>query len=389
MIVKPKVKGFICTTAHPNGCRKHVEDQIAYVKKMGAFDGPKRVLIIGASTGFGLASRIAATFGSNAATIGVSYEKLPTDKKTATPGYYNTLAFDAFANEAGIYTNSINGDAFSNEIKEAVIKNIKEDMGKVDLVVYSIASPRRTDPKTGITHNSVLKPIKETYTNKTIDFLTGEMTRVSIEPASEEEIANTVKVMGGEDWQLWMEALDDADLLEDGAITLAYSYIGPELTFPVYRDGSIGRAKEHLEETAHELTRRLSKKNIKAYVSVNKALVTQASSAIPVVPLYISILYKIMKKKGIHEGCIEQMYRMYNDKLYVTGSMELDPQGRIRLDDWEMRQDVQQEVDQIWNIIDENNKDKYIDIAGYSEEFYKLFGFGFESIDYDEDVEIE
>lgn len=388
MIVKPKVKGFICTTAHPLGCRKHVEEQIEYIKKMGAFEGPKKVLVIGASTGFGLASRIAAAFGSNAATIGVSFEKLPTEKKTATPGFYNTIAFDSIASKAGIYSKSINGDAFSDEIKQEVINLIKEDMGKVDLVVYSIASPRRTDPKTGITHGSVLKPVNETYTNKTIDFITGEMTQVSIEAATEEEIANTVKVMGGEDWKLWIDALNEADLLEEGAITLAYSYIGPELTFPVYRDGSIGRAKEHLEATAHQLTSDLSNKNIKAFVSVNKALVTQASSAIPVVPLYISILYKIMKNKGIHEGCIEQMYRMYKDKLYVS-NIEVDSKGRIRLDDLEMRQDVQDEVDYIWSIINEENKNQYVDLAGYSEEFYRLFGFGYDSIDYNQDIDIE
>ncbi|PKM94028.1 MAG: enoyl-[acyl-carrier-protein] reductase FabV [Firmicutes bacterium HGW-Firmicutes-1] len=387
MIVKSKVKGFICTTAHPKGCAKHVEEQVDYVKKMGAFDGPKRALIIGASTGFGLASRVAATFGAGADSIGVSYEKLPTEKKTATPGYYNTIAFDKLAQDEGHYSKSINGDAFSNEIKDATLELIKKELGKVDLIIYSIASPRRIDPTTGIIHSSVLKPTKEPYSNKTIDFITGEMSQVTINPATEEEIYNTVKVMGGEDWRLWMEALDNADLLEEGAITIAYSYIGPELTFPVYRDGSIGRAKEHLEATAHELTDSLKSKNIKAYVSVNKALVTQASSAIPVVPLYISILYKIMKEKCIHEGCIEQMYRMYKEKVYVP-TVELDEKGRIRLDDWEMRQDVQVEVDKIWSIISKDNKDQHIDLDGYSKEFYKLFGFGIEGVDYDEDVEV-
>lgn len=387
MIVKSKVKGFICTTAHPTGCTKQVEEQIEYVKKMGAFEGPKRALIIGASTGFGLASRIAASFGAGAATVGVSYEKLSTDKKTATPGWYNTAAFDKLAHKEGLYSKSINGDAFSDEIKEATLELIKKDLGKIDLVIYSIASPRRTDPKTGITHGSVLKPTKEPYTNKTIDFITGNMSQVTINPATEEEIYNTVKVMGGDDWKLWLEALDKADLLEDGAITIAYSYIGPELTFPVYRDGSIGRAKEHLEATAHELTDSLKDKGIKAYVSVNKALVTQASSAIPVVPLYISILYKIMKEKLIHEGCIEQMYRMFKDKVYVP-TLELDKNGRIRLDDWEMRQDVQDEVDRIWSVISEDNKDHYIDLSGYSDEFYRLFGFGMNGVDYEEDVEI-
>ncbi|PKM50874.1 MAG: enoyl-[acyl-carrier-protein] reductase FabV [Firmicutes bacterium HGW-Firmicutes-7] len=387
MIVKPKVKGFICTTAHPTGCAQNVREQVDYVKRMGAFDGPKRALIIGASTGFGLASRISASFGSGAATIGVSYEKLPTEKKTATPGWYNTVAFDKLAHDEGLYSKSINGDAFSNEVKKATIELIKKDLGKIDLIIYSIASPRRTDPMTGITHSSVLKPTKESYSNKTIDFITGAMSQVTIEPAKEEEINNTVKVMGGEDWKLWLEALDKEDLLEEGAITIAYSYIGPELTFPVYRDGSIGRAKEHLEATAHELTDQLQNKGVKAYVSVNKALVTQASSAIPVVPLYISILYKIMKEKDIHEGCIEQMYRMYKDKIYIP-LIESDAKGRIRLDDWEMRQDVQAEVDKIWNIVSEDNKNRYIDLDGYSQEFYKLFGFGIDGVDYDEDVDI-
>lgn len=388
MIVKPKIRGFICTTAHPLGCAKHVKEQINYVEKKGSFKGPKKVLIIGGSTGFGLSSRIAAAFGSGAATIGVSYEKLPTEKKTATPGYYNTIAFETAAKEAGLYATSINGDAFSDEIKEQTIKLIKENLGKVDLIIYSIASPRRTDPKTGITYGSVLKPTKEVYNNKTIDFMTGDMNDISIEPATDEEVESTVKVMGGEDWSLWMEALDKADVLEKNAITIAYSYIGPDLTFPIYRDGSIGRAKEHLENTAHEITTLYNDLGIKAYVSVNKALVTQASSAIPVVPLYISMLYKIMKEKCIHEGCIEQMYRLFKDKVYID-KVSTDEAGRIRVDDWEMREDVQGEVFRIWDIISEENKEKYTDLEGYREEFNKLFGFGYKDINYDMDVNIK
>lgn len=387
MIVKPRIRGFICTTAHPAGCAKHVADQIDYVKKMGSFEGPKKVLIIGASTGFGLASRIAAAFGSGAATIGVSFEKLASDKKTATPGWYNTAAFERAAHKEGLYASSFNGDAFSDAIKELTIAKIKEDLGKVDLIIYSIASPRRTDPRTGITHGSVLKPTKETYTNKTIDITTGEMSVVSIEPANEEEIRNTVKVMGGEDWKLWLEALSDADVLAEGATTIAYSYVGPDLTFPVYRDGSIGRAKDDLEASAHEMTALYKDKGVKAYVSVNKALVTQASSAIPVMPLYIAMLFKIMKEKGIHEGCIEQIYRMYKDKVYVD-HIELDEGGRLRVDDWEMREDVQAEIFKLWPLISEENKEQYMDLDGYRVEFNRLFGFGFEGIDYDEDVDI-
>lgn len=387
MIVKPKIRGFICTTAHPTGCDKHVKEQIDYVKKSGSFNGPKKVVVIGSSTGFGLASRITAAFGSGAATIGVSYEKLPTDKKTATPGYYNTIALETSAKEAGLYAASINGDAFSNEIKEQTIKLIKENLGKVDLVIYSIASPRRTDPKTGITYSSVIKPTKEAYKNKTIDIMSGEMTEITVEPATDEEVENTVKVMGGEDWKLWISALNDADVLEKNAITIAYSYIGPDLTFPIYRDGSIGKAKVHLEKTAHDITELYSELGVKAYVSVNKALVTQASSAIPVVPLYISMLYKIMKEKDIHEGCIEQMYRLLKDKVYID-DVKTDEAGRIRVDDWEMREDVQGEIAKIWDIISEDNKDEYTDLDGYREEFNKLFGFGYKDIDYDIDVDI-
>ncbi|MBC7959060.1 MAG: trans-2-enoyl-CoA reductase family protein, partial [Vallitaleaceae bacterium] len=347
----------------------------------------KKVLVIGASTGFGLASRIAAAFGSGAATIGVSFEKLATDKKTATPGWYNTAAFEMAAGKEGLYASSFNGDAFSDEIKQQTIARIKEDLGQVDLIIYSIASPRRTDPKTGITHGSVLKPTKVAYKNKTIDITSGEISDVTIEPATEEEVQNTVKVMGGEDWKLWIEALGQADVLAEGALTIAYSYIGPDLTFPIYRDGSIGRAKEDLEATAHEMTKQYAEKGLQAYISVNKALVTQASSAIPVVPLYISILFKIMKEKGIHEGCIEQMVRMYKEKVYVE-QIELDEAGRVRVDDWEMRADVQAEVDSLWNLLSEENLNDFTDLDEYRKDFNQLFGFGLEGVDYEADVEI-
>lgn len=387
MIVQPKVRGFICATAHPIGCSANVQQQIDYVKAQGGFEGPKKVLVLGASTGFGLASRIAAAFGSGAGTIGVSYEKLPTDKKTATAGYYNTVAFDKKAQAEGLVAVSLNGDAFSDEIKEQTIAAIKENLGKVDMVIYSLASPRRTDPETGESYSSVLKPTKATFTNKTIDITTGQLSDVVIEPASEEEIRGTMKVMGGEDWMRWVQFLSDADVLEEGAMVLAYSYIGPQLTFPIYRDGSIGRAKEHLEATAQAIAEKFADKKIQAYVSVNKALVTQASSAIPVVPLYISILFKLMKEKGIHEGCIEQMYRMFSEKITPAGVV-VDEDNRIRLDDWEMRYDIQEAVQDIWENLTQEKINAEADLTGYQDAFYNLFGFGFEGVDYDADVDI-
>lgn len=388
MIIKPKIKGFICTTAHPSGCEKNVKEQINYVKNNGKFKGPKNVLIIGGSTGFGLSSRIAAAFGSNASTISVSLERLATETKTATPGFYNTEAFEKFAKEAGLYAKSINGDAFSNEIKNQTIELIKNDLGKIDLLIYSIASPRRMDPLTGVKYTSVLKPIDKPFTNKTIDFMTGEISDITIEPAADEEIIHTVKVMGGEDWKLWVKALNRENLLAENAITIAYSYIGSDITFPIYRDGTIGKAKEDLEKTAVEITENMKAKNIKALISVNKALVTQASSAIPVVPLYVSILYKIMKEKGIHEGCIEQMVRMMKEKLYID-KIESDSLNRIRLDDWEMRDDIQNEVKRIWNKTNDVNFINSIDINGYREDFYRLFGFGYNDIDYEKEVRIK
>ncbi|WP_418262877.1 enoyl-ACP reductase FabV [Flavobacterium faecale] len=387
MIIEPRMRGFICLTSQPKGCEQNVKNQIEYVKSKGAIDGAKKVLVIGASTGFGLASRITSAFGSNAATIGVFFEKGPAPGKTASPGWYNSAAFEKEATKAGLYAKSINGDAFSNEIKEQTLALIKEDLGQVDLVIYSLASPVRTNPKTGVTHRSVLKPIGSTFSNKTVDFHSGKVSEVSIEPCSGDDIENTIAVMGGEDWAMWMEALKAANLLAPGATTVAYSYIGPSLTEAVYRKGTIGRAKDHLEATAFEITKSLEDINGKAYVSVNKALVTQASSAIPVIPLYISLLYKIMKAEGIHEGCIEQIQRLYADRLYNGTEVPTDEQGRIRIDDWEMREDVQARVAALWQEAVTENLEEIGDLEGYRKDFYNLFGFDVDGVDYKSDTD--
>lgn len=384
MIVKPKIRGFICTTAHPEGCRAIVESQINYVKKSGKINGPKKVLVIGASMGYGLSSRISAAFGCGAATIGVIFDKQGSDTKTASAGWYNTAAFEEFAHAEGLYAKTINGDAFSAQVKNDVIDLIKKDLGKVDMVVYSLAAPRRTTSD-GTVYSSVLKTTDEDFTNKTIDVKTGEISEVTISPATEEEIFATVKVMGGEDWNEWIGALRSAGVIEDGAVTVAYSYIGPELTHPIYKNGSIGRAKDHLAETAKKMTRSID--GVTAFVSVNKALVTQSSSAIPVVPLYISILYKVMKEMDLHEGCIEQMYRMFAEKLFggKTGGIKTDENGLIRLDDWEMREDVQNKVSEIWNSISSENISECADLEGYRTDFNRLFGFEAEGVDYEAD----
>lgn len=383
MIIEPRMRGFICLTAHPDGCAESVKNQIQYVQSKGAIDGAKKVLVIGASTGFGLASRITSAFGSGAATIGVFFEKEPAEGKTATPGWYNTAAFETEAQKAGLYAKSINGDAFSNEIKQKTIDLIKADLGQVDMVIYSLASPVRMHPVTGVLHRSVLKPIGGTFTNKTVDFHTGNVTQVSIEPANQEDIDNTVVVMGGEDWAMWMEALKNAGVLADGVTTIAYSYIGPEVTEAVYRKGTIGRAKDHLEASAFEITDSLKSISGKAYVSVNKALVTQASSAIPVIPLYISLLYKIMKAEGVHEGCIEQIQRLFSERLYAGKDVPTDEKGRIRIDDWEMREDIQEKVKSLWATATTENLPEIGDLAGYKQDFLNLFGFGFDGVDYD------
>jgi enoyl-[acyl-carrier protein] reductase/trans-2-enoyl-CoA reductase (NAD+) len=382
MIIEPRMRGFICLTAHPKGCEQNVKNQIAYVKSKGHIEGAKRVLVIGASTGFGLASRITSAFGCDAATIGVFFEKPPTEGKTGSPGWYNSAAFENEAHKAGLYAKSINGDAFSDEVKQQTINMIKADLGQIDLVIYSLASPVRMHPTTGVLHRSVLKPIGNAFTNKTVDFHTGNVTTISIEPANEEDIENTVTVMGGEDWSMWINALKEANLLAPKATTIAYSYIGPQVTEAVYRKGTIGRAKDHLEATAFSITDNLADLGGKAYVSVNKALVTQASSAIPVIPLYISLLYKIMKAEGTHEGCIEQIERLYSQRLYSDNDTPVDEKGRIRIDDLEMNPVVQQKISELWQQATTESLSEIGDLAGYKQDFLNLFGFGFEGVDY-------
>lgn len=386
MIVEPKVRGFICTTAHPLGCKENIQRQIDYTKKQGKVKGPKKVLIIGASTGYGLASRITATYASDASTIGVMFEKPASDKRTATPGWYNTKAFEEIAANDGYYAKSINGDAFSVEVKEQVIDLIKKDLDKIDMVIYSLAAPRRTTPD-GTVFQSVLKTTSDEFTNKSWNLRSNEISEATITPASEEEIQSTIKVMGGEDWVDWMSALANADVLEKNAITIAYSYIGPALTYPVYFNGTIGKAKEHLQASASVIEEKLKEHSTKAYISVNKALVTQASSAIPIVPLYFAILYKVMKKKDIHEGCIEQINRLFHEKLFHEQPI-LDEENRIRLDDLELRPDVQEEVMKSWDHVNTENLTELADIAGYWEDFYHMFGFHFDNVDYSKDVEI-
>jgi enoyl-[acyl-carrier protein] reductase/trans-2-enoyl-CoA reductase (NAD+) len=382
MIIEPRMRGFICLTSHPKGCEQNVKNQIEYVKSKGNIKGAKKVLVIGASTGFGLASRITSAFGSGAGTIGVFFEKPPTEGKTASPGWYNSAAFENEAHKAGLYAKSINGDAFSNEIKQQTLDLIKAELGQVDLIIYSLASPVRQHPVTGVLHRSVLKPIGGVFTNKTVDFHTGNVSEISIEPCSGDDIENTVAVMGGEDWAMWIDALKTNNLLAEGAITVAYSYIGPSLTEAVYRKGTIGRAKDHLEATAFAITESLATIQGKAYISVNKALVTQASSAIPVIPLYISLLYKIMKEEWIHEGCIEQIQRLFQDRLYTENAIPLDEKGRIRIDDWEMRADVQGKIAQLWLQATTDTLPEIGDLQGYKQDFLNLFGFGFEGVDY-------
>ncbi len=389
MIIKPKVRGFVCVTAHPAGCAAHVQEQIDYVKAGGPIaDGPRKALILGASTGYGLASRITAAFGSGASTIGVFYDRPPDDGRLGTTGWYNTAAFHRAARAAGLYAKSVNGDAFSDEVKKQVIDLIKADLGPIDLVVYSLASPRRTHPKTGAVHKSVLKPIGQSYTNKTVDTDRGVVSEITIESATEQEIADTVAVMGGEDWEMWIDALDEAGLLAPGATTFAYDYIGPEVTWPIYHHGTIGQAKLDLRAAGKRIDARLKANGYgRAFISVNKALVTQASSAIPVVPLYISILYKIMKEKGLHEGTIEQIHRLFSAQLYNNGAIHFDAEGRARIDDLEMRADVQRAVKEIWPQVTTENLAQLTDIDGYQKEFLKLFGFGLPGIDYEADAE--
>ncbi len=389
MIIKPKVRGFVCVTAHPTGCAAHIQQQIGYVKAKGPIKhGPKKVLVIGASTGFGLSSRITAAFGSGAATLGIFFERPSEEGRSATPGWYNTIAFTAAARAAGLYAHNLNGDAFSDDMKQQALEVIKRDLGQVDLVVYSLASPRRVHPKTGVVHKSTLQPIGAPYTNKTVDTDKGIVSEVTIQPADEAGIADTVAVMGGEDWEMWLQALLDARLLAPGATVISYSYIGPVHTWPIYKDGTIGRAKIDLERAAKAIDARLKAAvGGRAFISVNKALVTQASSAIPVVPLYISILYKVMKEKGTHEGCIEQMQRLFATQLYNDTKPRFDSEGRVRIDDLEMRPEIQDAISAIWPQATTENLEQLTDIAGYRTEFLKMFGFGLPGVNYDAEVE--
>ena len=390
MIVSPKIRGFICTTSHPDGCAANVQEQINFVKSHPKIEnGPKNVLVIGASAGYGLASRIVPAFGSGANTLGVFFEKPGTETRSGSAGWYNSAAFEKAATAEGLFAKSLNGDAFSHELKKQAVDIIKNEMGgKVDLIVYSLASPRRTDPDTGEVFKSVLKTTGGDYTNKTLNTDKGEVSEVTIGAATEEEIADTVKVMGGADWELWIDALADADCLAEGVKTVAYSYIGPKLTWPIYTDGTIGCDKKDCERASAAIHAKLSESlGGCAYVSVNKALVTQASSAIPVVPLYISILYKEMKAKGIHEGCIEQIQRLMADRLY-SGDLQLDEDGRIRVDDWEMRDDIQQAIAGAWENISNDNFNELADFQGYKDDFLKLFGFGLNGVDYEADTDI-
>jgi enoyl-[acyl-carrier protein] reductase/trans-2-enoyl-CoA reductase (NAD+) len=382
MIIRPKIRGFICTTAHPEGCKQSVWEQIKYVKSQDQLEGPKNVLIIGASTGYGLASRIVATYGASAKTIGVFFEKNPDEKRTASPGWYNTAAFETFANNDGFYAKSVNGDAFSNVLKEKTANLIRKDLGSVDLIIYSLASPRRLHPNTGELHSSVLKPIGTTFTSKTIDAEREEVKTISIGPANEEEIENTIAVMGGEDWEMWIDYLARENLLSEGVKTVAYSYIGPHLTHAIYKEGTIGKAKEHLKATADKLNQKLKSKKGSAIVSVNKAVVTQASSAIPVVPLYIALLFKVMKEKGTHEGCIEQIYRLFKDFLYSDTSTR-DEEGYVRIDDLEMQEDIQEKIMALWPQVETENLTELTDVKGYNHEFYRLFGFQLADVNYE------
>ncbi|MDF2176791.1 trans-2-enoyl-CoA reductase family protein [Aliiglaciecola sp. CAU 1673] len=387
MVIQPKIRGFICTNAHPLGCAANVQQQIDYVKGHPVQgQAPKNVLVLGCSTGYGLASRIVSAFGYGAKTLGVCFEKEPSDRKTATAGWYNTAAFHDKAKAAGLYARTLNGDAFSNEMKAEVIEAIKQDLGQVDLVIYSLASPRRTDPNTGETYKSTLKPVGKAYTTKTYDTDKDLVHEVTLEPANEEEIQNTVKVMGGEDWEMWIDALDKAGVLADGAKTTAYTYIGKELTWPIYGHATIGKAKEDLDRAAAAINSEFAGKHVKAYVSSLKALVTQASSAIPVMPLYISLIYKVMKEEGTHEGCIEQIHGLFSEKL-LAENPQMDEMKRLRMDGKETNDATQAKIKALWEQVTQDNFHDLSDYKGYHQEFLHLFGFGFDNVDYGADVD--
>lgn len=387
MIIKPRIRGFICITAHPAGCKANVKKQIDYVTQQGEIaSGPKKVLVIGASTGYGLAARISAAFGCGADTLGVFFERAGEENKTATAGWYNSAAFEEFAEEKGLYAKSINGDAYSDAVKQKTIELIKQDLGQVDLVVYSLAAPRRTHPTTGEVFNSTLKPIGKPLVTRGLNTDKETITDVSLEPASQEEIDGTVAVMGGEDWQMWIDALMEAGVLADGAKTTAFTYLGEKITHDIYWNGSIGEAKKDLDKRVLSIRDKLAAHgNGDARVSVLKAVVTQASSAIPVMPLYLSLLFKVMKEKGTHEGCIEQVYGLFKDSLY-SASPILDDTGRLRADYKELQPEVQDEVSALWPTVTDENLNELTDFVGYKTEFMHLFGFGLDGVDYEADA---
>ena len=386
MIIKPKVRGFMCITAHPIGCDANVKEQIDYIKKQKNFSGPKRVLVIGASTGYGLAARITAAFGGGASTLGILFEKPGSEKKTGSAGWYNSAAFHKYAASENLYAKSINGDAFSDDIKQKTIDIIKTDLGKIDLVIYSLASPRRQHPKTGEIFNSTLKPIGKNVTLRGINTDKEEIQEFSLDAASEDDILQTVAVMGGEDWSMWIKALSDADVLAERASTSAFTYVGEKATWDLYWNGTIGRAKKDLDKKVKDISATLFSIGGKASVSVLKAVVTQASSAIPIMPLYLSLLFKVMKEKGTHEGCIEQLYRLYTECLY-SEEPRLDDVGRLRVDELELRPEVQENVITAWANVTNENLHQLTDFKGYKEEFIKLFGFGISNVDYDAETD--
>ncbi|APC14423.1 trans-2-enoyl-CoA reductase [Pseudomonas frederiksbergensis] len=387
MIVKPRVRGFVCVTTHPTGCKANVKNQIDYVRAQGQItDGPKNVLVLGASTGYGLAARITAAFGCGAQTLGVFFERESVEGKLGTAGWYNTAAFHTFAESEGLYAKSINGDAFSDEVKRLTIETIKRDMGKIDLVVYSLAAPRRTDPKTGEVYSSTLKPIGKSVTQRGLNTDKEEVNVTTLAEATQEEIDGTVKVMGGEDWQMWIDALHDAGVLAEGAKTTAFTYLGEKLTHDIYWNGSIGAAKKDLDQKVLSIREQLADLGGDARVSVLKAVVTQASSAIPIMPLYLSLLFKVMKEQGTHEGCIEQVYALYKDSLFGHPPV-MDEEGRLRADYKELAPEVQERVKQLWDQVSNDNLYELTDFAGYKAEFLRLFGFGIEGVDYEADVD--
>ena len=389
MIVKPRIRGFICTTAHPTGCAAHVQEQVEYVASQAAGNdkGFKNVLVLGCSGGYGLASRIVAGMGYQANTLGISFEKAPAENKTASAGWYNNLAFERAAKKAGLYARTFDGDAFSDAMREQAAEVIRQDMGQIDLVVYSLASPVRQHPRTGVLHRSSIKPLGEVLDIKTVHVEKGEVSEVSLEPATQEESENTVAVMGGEDWEFWMQMLQEQDLLAPGAQTVAYTYIGSELTWPIYWEGTLGLAKADLDRASQAISKNLQGVGGSARVAVLKAIVSQASSAIPVVPLYVALLFKVMKEQGMHEDCISHIYRLFSTQLVPGAQQRLDDQGRIRVDDQELSAPIQQAVKERWPQVTSDNLSELGDLAGFREDFLRIFGFGIKGVDYDAEVD--